>query len=258
VIHGGEVPASIGGSRLTQVGSSPPCTIAVDLSSGRSPYGTPRPLSQGCGRPQPFRPGGRSGRDPGVRGTRLNPVPLLRPWKGSHDPRTAPGAATRPGRGCPDRRLGAHSTCCRRTPIWSASAVSCHSGPGPGGRGQGRNRFRGWAAVGRVDLHTAAAGVGGYGVRDETSCGDFDRRSVRVGADEALYRWSPRHSRRAAGAARGERDGGGRDGLGGAAVAAERRADRSRTRDAADVAAAEGAEYESGARPEDGSSMSSS
>jgi hypothetical protein len=35
----------------------PAHTVAV-----QDPYGTPRPLSHGCGRPQPFRPGARSGR----------------------------------------------------------------------------------------------------------------------------------------------------------------------------------------------------
>jgi hypothetical protein len=48
----------------------------------RSPHGTPRPLSHGCGRPQRFRPSARPGRTASL--SECCPRPLHRHWRGAY------------------------------------------------------------------------------------------------------------------------------------------------------------------------------
>jgi hypothetical protein len=50
-------------------------TAGVDHAAAGSPYGTPRSVSHGCGRPQRFRPGARSGRAASaMQGRRARPL----------------------------------------------------------------------------------------------------------------------------------------------------------------------------------------
>ena len=69
IVHPSAIGASAHSSRLAQevqldlVEVEP---IGSERPARRSPYGTPRPHSDGCGRPQRFRPGACSGRWPSV------------------------------------------------------------------------------------------------------------------------------------------------------------------------------------------------